>query len=254
MEYPNFDLTGQVALVTGASRGIGRALAKALAHAGARVAVAARSADLLTALAEEIKAEGGEARVFPLDVRSVDQVRRVFEEVADSYGRLDILVNNAGMGAPIPALEVTEQYWDHMMDLNLKGLFFCCQQGAKIMLEKGYGRIVNMSSQASVVGIPQEVVYCASKAGVNMLTRTLALEWSGKGVTINAVGPTFVYTPGTAERLDDPAFREPLLAQIPAGRVATVTDVAAAVLFYASPAASMITGTMLLVDGGYTAH
>jgi NAD(P)-dependent dehydrogenase (short-subunit alcohol dehydrogenase family) len=254
LEYPDFDLTDQVALVTGASRGIGYALAKALAHAGAKVAIAARSVDLLAKLAEEIKAEGGDARVFPLDVRNVDQIRRVFGQVADGYGRLDILVNNAGMGSPIPALEVTEQYWDHMMDLNLKGLFFCCQQGAKIMVKNGYGRIVNMSSQASVVGIPQEAVYCASKAGVNMLTKTLALEWSGSGVTINAVGPTFVYTPGTAERLDDPEFREPLLAQIPIGRVATVTDVAAAVLFYASPAASMITGTMLLVDGGYTAH
>jgi NAD(P)-dependent dehydrogenase (short-subunit alcohol dehydrogenase family) len=254
LEYPDFDLTDRVALVTGASRGIGYALAKALAHAGAKVAIAARSVDLLAKLAEEIKAEGGDARVFPLDVRNVDQIRRVFGQVADGYGRLDILVNNAGMGSPIPALEVTEQYWDHMMDLNLKGLFFCCQQGAKIMVENGYGRIVNMSSQASVVGIPQETVYCASKAGVNMLTKTLALEWSGSGVTINAVGPTFVYTPGTAERLDDPEFREPLLAQIPIGRVATVTDVAAAVLFYASPAASMITGTMLLVDGGYTAH
>jgi NAD(P)-dependent dehydrogenase (short-subunit alcohol dehydrogenase family) len=254
LEYPDFDLTDRVALVTGASRGIGYALAKALAHAGAKVAIAARSVDLLAKLAEEIKAEGGDARVFPLDVRNVDQIRRVFGQVADGYGRLDILVNNAGMGSPIPALEVTEQYWDHMMDLNLKGLFFCCQQGAKIMVENGYGRIVNMSSQASVVGIPQETVYCASKAGVNMLTKTLALEWSGSGVTINAVGPTFVYTPGTAERLDDPEFREPLLAQIPIGRVATVTDVAAAVLFYASPAASMITGTMLLVDGGYTAQ
>ena len=254
MEYPDFDLTNQVALVTGASKGIGYALAKALAHAGARVAVAARSEDLLASLVEEIAAEGGEARAFPLDVRKVDQIRRVFGQVEKSYGRLDILVNNAGMGSPIPALEVSEEYWDHMMDLNLKGLFFCCQQGARIMVKQRYGRIVNMSSQASVVGIPQEVVYCASKAGVNMLTKALALEWSGRGVTINAVGPTFVHTPGTAARLDDPAFRGPLLEQIPVGRVGTVTDVAAAVLFYASPAASMITGTMLLVDGGYTAH
>jgi NAD(P)-dependent dehydrogenase (short-subunit alcohol dehydrogenase family) len=254
LEYPDFDLTDQVALVTGASKGIGYALAKALAHAGAKVAIAARSVDLLTKLAEEIKAEGGDARVFALDVRNVDQIRQVFEQVAESYVRLDILVNNAGMGSPIPALEVTEQYWDHMMDLNLKGLFFCCQQAAKIMVKNGYGRIVNMSSQASVVGIPQEAVYCTSKAGVNMLSKALALEWSGSGITINAVGPTFVYTPGTAARLDDPAFSKPLLAQIPVGRVGTVTDVAAAVLFYASPAASMITGTMLLVDGGYTAH
>jgi NAD(P)-dependent dehydrogenase (short-subunit alcohol dehydrogenase family) len=135
LEYPDFDLTDRVALVTGASRGIGYALAKALAHAGAKVAIAARSVDLLAKLAEEIKAEGGDARVFPLDVRNVDQIRRVFGQVADGYGRLDILVNNAGMGSPIPALEVTEQYWDHMMDLNLKGLFFCCQQGAKIMVK-----------------------------------------------------------------------------------------------------------------------
>jgi len=231
LEYPNFDLTNQIAFVTGASKGIGYALAKALAHAGAKVAVAARSVELLAKLADEIKRDGGDARVFPLDVRNLDQIRRVFEEVAETYGRLDILVNNAGMGSPIPALEVTEEYWDHMMDLNLKGLFFCCQEATKIMVKSGYGRIVNMSSQASVVGIPQEAVYCASKAGVNMLTKALALEWSGSGITINAVGPTFVYTPGTAERLDNPDFREPLLAQIPVGRVGTVTDVAAAVLF-----------------------
>jgi 2-deoxy-D-gluconate 3-dehydrogenase len=254
LEYPNFDLIDQVALVTGASKGIGYALARALAHAGAKVALAARSVDLLEKLREEIRRDGGDARVFPLDVRSIDEIRRVFTQVQKTYGRLDILVNNAGMGSPIPALEVGERYWDSMMDLNLKGLFFCCQEAAKIMIKNGYGRIVNMSSQAGVVGISEEAVYCASKAGVNMLTKALALEWSGKGITINAVGPTFVYTPGTAERLDDPAFLKPLLAQIPAGRVGTVTDVAAAVLFFASPAASMITGTMLPVDGGYTAH
>ena len=139
------------------------------------------------------------------------------------------------------------------MDLNLKGSFFCCQAAGRIMLGQGSGRIVNISSQASVVAIQGEVVYCASKGGLNMLTKVLAAEWSGRGVTVNAVGPTFIRTPGTAERLDDPAFLAGVLAKLPRGRVATIDDVAAAVIYLASDAADMVTGTLLLVDGGWTA-
>lgn len=254
MEYPNFSLAGQVALVTGASQGIGYGIAKALAHAGATVAVAARSEADLARLVEEIGAEGGTAAPFVLDVRDVAQIHATIDAVRAAFGRLDILVNNAGLGANHPATDVTEADWDQMMAVNLKGLFFCCQAAGRVMLEQGYGRIVNMSSQASVVGIRDHAVYCASKGGVNQLTRVLALEWSAAGVTVNAVAPTFIYTPGTAERLDDPAYLQQVVARLPIGRVGTITDVAAAVMYLASPAGAMVTGSVLMVDGGWTAQ
>ena len=254
MEYPDFRLDNQVALVTGASMGIGWGVAKALAEAGAKVAVAARSLEKLEQLAGEIRAEGGQAQAFALDVRDVGQIRTVLDQVRRQFGRLDILVNNAGLGANHPAVDVTEADWDDMMAVNLKGLFFCCQAAGRIMLEQGYGRIINMSSQASVVGIREHAVYCATKGGVNQLTRVLALEWSAQGVTVNAVGPTFIYTPGTAERLDNPDYLAGVLARLPIGKVGTITDVAAAVIYLASPAGGMVSGTVLLVDGAWTAQ
>lgn len=254
MDAPDFRLTNQVALVTGASKGIGWGVALALAAAGARVAVAARSAAELGQLTEAIQAAGGEAAAMALDVRDVAQIETVFAAVQATFGRLDIVVNNAGLGANHPALDVTEADWDQMMDVNLKGLFFCCQAAGRIMLPQGAGRIINMSSQASVVGIRDHAVYCASKGGVNQLTRVLALEWSALGVTVNAVAPTFIYTPGTAERLDRPAYRQEVEARIPIGRVGTIADVAGAVIYLASPAAAMVTGTVLMVDGGWTAQ
>ncbi|MBV8901093.1 MAG: SDR family oxidoreductase [Verrucomicrobia bacterium] len=254
MDYPDFSLANRVALVTGASQGIGFGIAKALAHAGATVAVAARSAADLERLTKEIRAEGGTAQAFALDVRKIDQVHECIRSVHGSLGGLDILVNNAGLGANHPAVEVTESDWDEMMAVNLKGLFFCCQAAGRIMLRQGSGRIINMSSQASVVGIRDHAVYCASKGGVNQLTRVLALEWSASGVTVNAVAPTFIYTPGTAERLDNPAYRQGIVNRLPIGRVGTITDVAAAVIYLASPAGSLVTGTVLMVDGGWTAQ
>ncbi|NCC90751.1 MAG: SDR family oxidoreductase [Spirochaetia bacterium] len=246
-------LEGKLVVVTGASRGIGRGLATILAGEGARVALAARDTDTLHLVKAEIEEKGGEPHVFGLDLRRVSSIRECFAQIEEKLGPIDVLVNNAGMGNPIPAEEITEEDWDWMMDLNLKGTFFCCQEAGKRMLERGKGRIVNISSQASVVAIPHEAVYCASKGGLNMLTKTLAVEWSGRGVTVNAVGPTFVHTPGTAERLDDPAFLSKVLANIPRGRVATIDDVASAVLYLASDHADMVTGTLLLVDGGWTA-
>ena len=254
MEYPDFRLDGQTALITGASKGIGWDLAKALSNAGASVAVAARDLDALERLASEIRSDGGEALAVELDVRNTAQISEVFERVRTHFDSLDVLVNNAGLGANHPAEDVTEADWDDMMDVNLRGLFFACQAAGRIMLEQGSGRIINMGSQAGVVGIREHAVYSASKGGVNLLTKVLALEWSNRGITVNAVAPTFIYTPGTAERLDQPEYLEGVLSRLPIGRVGTTTDVAAAVLYLASPAGAMVSGHVLLVDGAWTAQ
>lgn len=254
MKYPDFRLDGEVALVTGASKGIGWDLAKAMAEAGAAVAVAARDLESLERLVDEIEADGGDAFAVELDVRNVGNIGDAVEKVHRRFGSLDVLVNNAGLGANHPAEDVTETDWDEMMAVNLRGLFFSCQAAGRIMLDQGKGRIINMSSQAGVVGIREHAVYSASKGGVNLLTKVLALEWSSRGVTVNAVAPTFIYTPGTAERLDQPDYLEAVLSRLPIGRVGTTTDVAAAVIYLASPAGSMVSGHVLLVDGGWTAQ
>jgi NAD(P)-dependent dehydrogenase (short-subunit alcohol dehydrogenase family) len=254
MNYPDFRLDRHVALVTGASKGIGWDVAKALANAGASVAVAARDVDALQQLAAEIRTDGGTALVVELDVRDVGQIGEAFGRVRMHFGSLDVLVNNAGLGANHPAEDVTESDWDDMMDVNLRGLFFACQAAGRIMLEQGSGRIINMSSQAGVVGIREHAVYSASKGGVNLLTKVLALEWSSRGVTVNAVAPTFIYTPGTAERLDQPDYLKDVLSRLPIGRVGTTTDVAAAVIYLASPAGAMVSGHVLVVDGAWTAQ
>lgn len=247
---PNFRLDGKVALVTGASRGIGFGLARALAEFGAKVAIAAREQQALTDLAVTIPG----SLPIPMDMRSIASIRECVSRAETHFGRLDVLVNNAGIGANRPALDVTESDWDELMDVNLKGLFFCAQAAARGMISRGFGRIINISSQASVVGIVDHAVYCASKGGVNQLTRVMALEWSKFGVTVNAVGPTFIYTPGTAERLDNPVYRENVLRRIPAGKIGDIADVSGAVIYLASDAAKLVSGTCLLVDGGWTAQ
>jgi NAD(P)-dependent dehydrogenase (short-subunit alcohol dehydrogenase family) len=252
MERPDFDLSGQVALVTGASRGIGRDLARILAASGATVLAGVRDDDS----AEVAWAAPGAGTVEPiiLDVREIAATRAAVDHAVATHGRIDILVNNAGLGAEHDALDVTEADWDVLMEVNLKGLFFTCQAVGRHMVERGYGRIVNISSQAGLVGIRRSAVYSASKGGVNLLTKVLALEWAPNGVTVNAIAPTWIYTPGTSERLDDPAFLAGVLARIPVGRVGTPADVAAAVVFLASRASSLVTGTVLSVDGGWTAQ
>jgi len=254
MNPPDFSIKNRIVLITGASKGIGRGLALLLAKAGAKVAftATARSLPELQSLQKEIQDCGGVCHPFTANLGSVDEINALVASVEQQVGPIDILVNNAGLGFNHDAVDVTEADWDDMM--NVKALFFCCQAVGKRMLERGYGRIVNMSSQASIVGIPRHAVYCATKGAVNQLTKVLALEWSARGVTVNAVGPTFIYTPGTAERLDQPEFRQSVVSRIPAGKVGTIEDVAGAVIYLASPAAGLVTGTLLLVDGGWTAQ
>lgn len=251
---PSFRLDGKVSLVTGSSRGIGRGVAEALAAAGALVAVTARSGKDAEEVATSIRTAGGIASAYEVDVSDLDSIRRGVEAIVADHQRIDVLVANAGLGANHPALEVKEQDWDTMMDVNLKGLFFTAQECGKHMVEQGSGRVIAMSSQASLVGIRDHVVYSSSKGGVNQMVRVLALEWGPLGVTVNAVAPTFIYTPGTAERLDEPEYLEGVLARIPAGRVGQISDVAGAVVYLASEAGGMVNGAILPVDGGWTAQ
>jgi len=251
MDRPDFDLTGQVALVTGAGRGIGRDVARALAASGALVLVGVRDPD---ADVSWTAPDGGRVEALQLDVTDVPGIRAAVDSAAAAHGRIDILVNNAGLGANHDAFDVREDDWDAMMAVNLKGVFFTSQAVGRHMVDRGYGRIVNLSSQAGLVGIRRHAVYSASKGGVNLLTKVLALEWAPHGVTVNAIAPTWIYTPGTAERLDDPAFLAGVLARIPVGRVGTTADVAAAVVFLSSRAAGLITGVVLPIDGGWTAQ
>ena len=205
-------------------------------------------------LVSEIQAEGGEAAAFTLDVRNVNSIGPTFAAIRAHFGAVDILVNNAGLGDNHPAEDVTEADWDGMMAVNLKGSFFVAQAAGRIMLAQGAGRIVNISSQAGSVGIRDHAVYCATKGGVDQFTRVLALEWGHRGVTVNAVAPTFIYTPGTAERLDQPDYLKGVLDRLPIGRVGTIGDVAGAVIYLASPAGGLVNGAVLMVDGGWTAQ
>jgi NAD(P)-dependent dehydrogenase (short-subunit alcohol dehydrogenase family) len=197
---------------------------------------------------------GGTADAYQLDVTDLDSIQTAVEEIVQSQGRIDVLVANAGLGDNLPALEVTEADWDSMMDVNLKGLFFTAQACGRHMVARGSGRIIAISSQASLVGIRDHAVYSASKGGVNQLVRVLALEWGPLGVTANAVAPTFIYTPGTAERLDDPDYMARVVERIPLGHVGEIKDVAGAVIYLASEAGALVNGAILSVDGGWTAQ
>jgi NAD(P)-dependent dehydrogenase (short-subunit alcohol dehydrogenase family) len=245
------DLSGRVALVTGASRGIGRSLVSALADVGATVLAGVRDELGKEAWAREVDS-GASIQPIAFDVREVGETRRAVDAAVAEHGRIDILVNNAGLGREHDPLEVTEADWDELHDVNLKGAFFVTQAVGRHMVAARYGRIVMISSQASLVGLPRSAVYCATKAGLNGLARTLALEWAPFGVTVNCVAPTWIYTPGTAGRLDLPDFRQSVLDRIPVGRIGQPADVAAAVTFLASEASGLITGAVLPVDGGWT--
>lgn len=251
---PSFRLDDQVVVVTGASRGIGRGVAEGLAAAGAIVAVTARSLDDAQVVASTIVDAGGSAQGYSLDVTDLGSISSAVDRIVANHGRIDVLVANAGLGANLAALEVTEEHWDSMMDVNLKGAFFTAQACARHMVAARKGRIIAMSSQASLVGIADHVAYSASKGGMNQMVRVLALEWGPVGVTVNAVAPTFIYTPGTAERLDDPEYRAKVVERIPLGDVGKISDVTGAVLYLASEAGSMVNGAIVPVDGGWTAQ
>jgi len=256
-ELPSFDLSGRVALVTGAARGLGRAIALALAGAGADVALGLRDASRpdAAALVSEIESLGRRGLPLQMDVVDLAQVREAVTATAEQLGSLDILVNNAGATPGNPAEDVTEQDYDLLFATNVKATFFACQAAFRVMARAGFGRIVNMSSQAGFVALPGESIYGVTKAAVVQLTKSLAVEWGRHGITVNAVAPTFMETPGTSGALSDPAFEADVIERIAAlHRIGRPVDVAGAVVFLCSPAASMITGHTLLIDGGWTAR
>lgn len=248
-----FDLTGRVALVTGAGRGLGRTSSLALAGAGATVATAARSHDQIEAVAEEVRAIGSDASAHVVDVRSVPDIARMVEDVVKRHGRIDILVNNAGAKEPQLVLDVTEDAWDEIIGTNLKGAFFCAQAVARIMVANGSGKIINMASTYAVIGAPGRATYAASKGGLLQLTRVMAIELAAKGVNVNAIGPTATKTPMNEPLFAQQEWRQEALARIPAGRYCEPEDIAGAVIYLASRASDMVHGHLLLVDGALTA-
>lgn len=249
---PNFDLTGSVMLVTGPARGLGRASTLACAAAGADIVLGLRDKGKDGGLAAEIERMGRKVLPLQLDVTRMDQIKAGVAQALDRFGRIDILLNNVGVGPENRAENVTEADFDFTLNANLKGTFFVTQTVGKAMIQRKKGRIINMSSQAGSVVLHGEAVYCMSKAAINHLTRCLASEWAPHGITVNSIAPTFIYTDGTAPALSDPDFKRRTLANIPLGRVGDPKEVAAAVVFLASPAAALITGTNLLVDGGWS--
>ena len=253
--FKGFDLSGKTALVTGAGRGLGKAIALALAEAGANVALGLRDARSGGEIESRIVALG--CRVLPLqmDVTRLPEAYDAIERTIAQFGGIDILVNNVGGGVEGKIEDVTEADFDSTIGLNVKSAFFIAQRVGRHMMDRGGGRIINMSSQAGFIALPGEAVYCLSKAAVAHMTKCMAVEWGKYGILVNAVAPTFIETDGTADALADPAFRDDVVERIAAlHRIGTPEEVSGAVVFLASPAASLITGQTLIIDGGWTAR
>ena len=251
---PSFSLQDKVALVTGAARGLGRAISLALAEAGASVAVGLRDASQDNGPVAEIRALARPVLPLLMDMENLKQIDRAIKDTVEHFGRLDILVNNTGIGPTNLAFDVREEDFDRTLAINLKGTFFACQAAGKVMKRQGGGRIINMSSQAGFVALPTESVYCMTKAAIAHLTKCLAVEWGEYNINVNAVAPTFIHTPGTERALSSPEFRSQTLSKIAAlHRVGEPSEIAGAVVFLASPAASLITGHTMIIDGGWTA-
>jgi NAD(P)-dependent dehydrogenase (short-subunit alcohol dehydrogenase family) len=247
-----FSLSGQVAVVTGGNRGLGRAFAHALGEAGASIAILARDVDKNAEVVGELAEKGISAAAFEGDVASHGDVERAAGEIFSTYERVDVLINNAGTCIHRPALEVTQEEWSQVIDVNLTGVWNGCQVFGKRMIDAGGGAIVNVGSiSGQIVNRPQwQPAYNASKAGVHQLTKSLAAEWAPFGVRVNAVAPGYVKTEMTP--IDRPEFKRHWIDDTPQQRAATPDEIAPSVLFLASPAAGFMTGSILVIDGGYT--
>jgi 2-deoxy-D-gluconate 3-dehydrogenase len=256
MSLPSLSVTGKIAFVTGTGSGLGRAISIGLAQAGADVAVTELPDKLESAreTLREIEKVGRRGFAVPLDVSKLPMIGEAVDAALKHFGRIDLLVNNAGINLPRLAVDVTESDWDRVMAIDLKGVFFMTQAVAKkALIPQGGGKVVNISSQMGVVGYTYRSAYCAAKAGVINLTRVLAFEWAKHKINVNSVAPTFVDTPLTRPMFENKEFYNDVLGRIPLGRLATPEDVVGATVYLSSPAADMVTGHTLLVDGGWTA-
>ena len=248
-----FDLQGRIAMVTGSTRGLGEVAAKALAKAGADVAVCGRSPEDLKRVTEEIKALSKEAEGFHLEVTSKRSVQEGLDRILSRFGKVDILVNNAGVNLRVPVLEFPEDDWDRILDTNLKGYFLVAQAVVPQMIERGYGKVINMSSILGAVGLPNQAAYAASKGGVDQLTKVMALEWAQKGICVNAIGPTYFETELVAQLRNDPERFQFINERTPMGRWGYPEELEGIVIFLAAPASDFITGQTIYIDGGWTA-
>src|SRR6476661_3059824 len=251
----SFRLDGRIALVTGGARGLGLAMATALAEAGADIALSGRSVEACRSAAEGITAATGRrARGFEADVTRLADVERLATDVEAELGPVDILVNNAGINIRGPIQQLTEADWDAVIDTNLKGPFLCARAFGPRMVSRGWGRVINLGSVMGVIALPGRAPYASSKAGIINLTRVLALEWAGTGVTANAICPGAFATEMNRSLLDDPVKYKEFVAQIPMGRWGELDELTGAVVFLASGASSYVTGTPLFIDGGWIAR
>ena len=248
-----FSIAGKTALVTGAATGLGQDIARALAQCGADVAVSDREEQSLDETMALLAPFQRRTLKVAIDVCDLKQIRDGVAEVESAFGRIDILVNNAGINRPLPGVEVTPQNWEDHFNTNVRGGFFTAQAVVKGMIERKWGRIIFISSQSGLIGIPGQPVYCATKGAVIQLVRTLGVEWAKFGITVNSIAPTFVETNLTRERLKQPEFRRFVLGKIPRGELALAEHISAAAVYLASDEAAMVNCETHSVDGGWTA-
>lgn len=249
-----FDLTGKVAVVTGASSGLGVQFAKALAKQGAHVALVARRVEKLNAVKEEVEALGVKSLAVKCDVSKVEDIKAAVKEINEYFGTIDILVNNAGVGLVEPAETQSDDTWETTMKVNLNGVYYFSREVGKIMIEKNYGKIINIGSIHSTVamtGLPI-TAYCASKGGVEMLTKALANEWAKHNITVNAIGPAYFPSEMTDDVINDENFQQVIKTYCPMGRPGRDGELDGAIVYFASDASSYTTGQLLTVDGGWT--
>jgi NAD(P)-dependent dehydrogenase (short-subunit alcohol dehydrogenase family) len=247
-----FELNGKTAMVTGSTRGLGEVSAKALAGAGADIAVCGRSIEDLKRVSGEIRKLGRKSEGFSIDVTSKKSVAAALDSILETFGRIDILVNNAGVNFRVPVLDFPEEEWDRVISTNLKGYFLVAQAVVPQMLQNGYGKVINMSSILGTVALPNQVAYASAKGGVDQMTKVMALEWARQGVRVNAIGPTYFETELVTQIRDDPERFNFINERTPMGRWGYLPELEGAVIFLASPASDFITGQTIYVDGGWT--